>query len=130
MISGVHFNFSFSDDFLNKLFCLEARDLSFKEFRNEVYLKISRNYLRYCWLIIYLTRCSIGSHKTFSHDCIHLMDAKDNYGSYYSTKGPSFRNASCGYKNLIDLYPSYDSVCEFSDSVNSFIDEDYLSEAK
>lgn len=130
MISGVHFNFSFSDEFLKKLYALEGTDFTFKEFKNEVYLKIARNYLRYCWLIIYLTGCSIGSHKTFSNDCIHLMDAKDDYGSFYSTKGPSFRNASCGYKNLKELYPSYDSVDEFARDIEGFIENGDLSEAK
>ena len=130
MISGVHFNFSFTDEFLKKLKEIENSDLSFKEFKNNVYLKITRNYLRYCWLIIYLTGCSIGSHKTFSNECIHLMDAKDDYGSYYSTRGPSFRNASCGYKNLKELYPSYDSVDGFVRDVNGFIENGDLSEAK
>ena len=129
MISGVHFNFSFSDDCLNRLYDLESSELTFKEFKNNVYLKIARNYLRYCWLIIYLTGCSIGSHKTFSNDCIHLMDEKDDYGSFYSTRGPSFRNASCGYKNLKELYPSYDSVHEFVSDINKFIDDGDLSEA-
>ena len=130
MISGVHFNFSFTDEFLKKLYAIENSNLSFKEFKNNVYLKITRNYLRYCWLIIYLTGCSIGSHKTFSNDCIHLMDEKDDYGSYYSTRGPSFRNASCGYKNLKELYPSYDSVDEFVNDVSGFIENGDLSEAK
>ena len=130
MISGVHFNFSFSDNLLRKLHYMEDPELSFQEFKNKVYLKIARNYLRYCWLIIYLTGCSIGSHKTFSNECIHLMDAKDEYGSYYSTKGPSFRNASCGYKNLKDLYPSYESVEDFTNDIQKFIDDGDLSEAK
>ena len=130
MISGVHFNFSFSDELLNKLYAMESSDLTFKEFKNNVYLKVARNYIRHCWLIIYLTGCSIGSHKTFSNDCIHLMDEQDDYGSYYSTKGPSFRNASCGYKNLKELYPSYDSVQEFVNDINKFIDDGDLSEAK
>ena len=130
MISGVHFNFSFSDNFLKKLYSLEKSNATFKEFKNDIYLKIARNYLRYCWLIIYLTGCSIGSHRTFSHDCIHLMDARDDFGSYYSTRGPSFRNASCGYKNLKELYPSYDSVEEFTGDINRFIADGDLSEAK
>ena len=130
MISGVHFNFSFSDEFLNDLYLMQNDYSSFKEFKNGVYLKIARNYLRYCWLIIYLTGCSIGSHKTFSNECLHLMDAKDNFGSYYSTRGPSFRNASCGYKNLMELYPSYNSVEEFTRDINAFIENGYLSEAK
>ena len=130
MISGVHFNFSFSDNFLKKIHSIKDSKLTFLEFKNTVYLKIARNYLRYCWLIIYLTGCSIGSHKTFSKDCIHLMDACDDYGSYYSTKGPSFRNASCGYKNLKNLYPSYDSVEGFTNDINRFIENGDLSEAK
>lgn len=130
MISGVHFNFSFSDEFLKNLHSLESPELPFQEFKNNVYLKITRNYLRYCWLIIYLTGCSIGSHKTFSNDCIHLMDAQDEFGSYYSTKGPSFRNASCGYKNLIELYPSYASLGEFTSDIDSFIENGDLSQAK
>ncbi len=130
MISGVHFNFSFSDNFLKKLYEIEDYGFNFKEFKNQVYLRITRNYMRHCWLIIYLTGCSIGSHKTFSNDCIHLMDAMDDYGSYYSTKGPSFRNASCGYKNLKELYPSYNTVEEFTRDVRTFIDNGDLSEAK
>lgn len=130
MISGVHFNFSFSDTFLKKLYALINPFLTFKDFKNAIYLKISRNYIRYCWLIIYLTGCSIGSHKTFSNECIHLMDAQDGYGSYYSTKGPSFRNASCGYKNLNELYPSYNNIEEFVCDVNKFIDDGDLSGAR
>ena len=130
MISGVHFNFSFSDGFLKKLHALEEPDSDFTEFKNNVYLKIARNYQRYCWLIIYLTGCSVGSHKTFSNECIHLMDKKDDYGSFYSTKGPSFRNSSCGYKNLKELYPSYDSVDDFVCDVKGFIENGDLSEAK
>ena len=130
MISGVHFNFSFDEDVLRKLQAISGSDLSFKEFKNEIYLKIARNYLRYCWLIIYLTGCSIGTHSTFTKECIHLMDAKDDYGSFYSTKGPSFRNSSCGYKNLKKLYPSYASVEEFAGDVEGFIEDGDLSEAK
>ena len=58
------------------------------------------------------------------------MDAKDNYGSFYSTKGPSFRNSSWGYKNLKELYPSYESVDAFTHDVGEFIENDDLSEAK
>ena len=130
MISGVHFNFSFSDEFIEKLYEITDSKLSFKKFKDEIYLKIARNYLRYCWMIIYLTGCSIASHRSFSADCIHLMDKKDKFGSYYSTRGPSFRNASCGYKNLKRLYPSYNNVSQFTDDVASFIDRGDLSEAK
>lgn len=130
MISGVHFNFSFKNETIEKLYSFSDKNLSFKEFKNEIYLKIARNYLRYCWLIIYLTGCSIGTHKTFANECIHLMDTKDAFGSYYSTKGPSFRNASCGYKNLKTLHPSYKNVDEFTRDISNYIESGELSEAK
>ena len=58
------------------------------------------------------------------------MDAKDDFGSFYSTKGHSFRNSSCGYKNLKDLYPSYASLDEFTSDIEKFIENGDLSEAK
>jgi glutamate--cysteine ligase len=130
MISGVHFNFSFTEDFITKLYDITGSELSLKEFKDEIYLKITRNYLRHCWLIIYLTGCSIGSHESFSKDCIHLMDEVDEYGSHYSTRGPSLRNSSCGYKNLKKLYPRYTSVNDFTSDVEDFIKRGDLSQAK
>ena len=130
LISGVHFNFSFTDDFIKKFYEIIGSDLSFRQFKDEIYLKITRNYLRHCWLIIYLTGCSIGSHESFSRDCIHLMDEVDEFGSHYSTRGPSLRNSSCGYKNLKRLYPRYSSVEEFTEDVKAFIERGDLSEAK
>jgi len=130
MISGVHFNFSFTEDFIQKLYELTGFDGTYQLFKNEIYLKITRNYLRHCWLIIYLTGCSIGSHESFSKECIHLMDEVDAYGNHYSTRGPSLRNSSCGYKNLKRLYPRYTSIDEFVSDVNSFIERGDLSQAK
>lgn len=130
MLSGIHFNFSFADATLEKLYSFENEEITFKEFKNNLYLKIARNYLRYCWLVIYLTGCSIAAHESFSEDCIELMNMKDIYGSYYSTEGVSFRNASCGYKNLVKLYPSYDSVENFKRDVLSYIESGKLSQAK
>jgi len=130
MISGIHFNFSFGDETLRKLYSIVDEEFTYEEFKNEVYLKITRNYIRYCWLVIYLTGSSIACHKTFTKDCIDLMDKQDEYGDYYSTIGCSLRNGSCGYKNLKKLYPSYKSVEEFTQDVTSYIESGDLSEAK
>ena len=130
MISGIHFNFSFGDETLRKLYSIVDEEFTYEEFKNEVYLKITRNYIRYCWLVIYLTGSSIACHKTFTSDCIDLMDKQDEYRDYYSTIGCSLRNGSCGYKNLKKLYPSYKSVEEFTQDVTSYIESGDLSEAK
>ena len=129
MISGIHFNFSFAEETLRKLYQNDRKG-TFEEFKNEAYLKIARNYIRYCWLVIYLTGSSVSCHDTFTDDCIRLMDKKDKFGSYYSTKGASLRNGSCGYKNLKKLYPNYNSVEEFTKDISSYIESGDLSEAK
>ena len=132
LISGIHFNFSFKEELIEKLYAGTIGDngISYKEFKNNLYLKISRNYIRYAWLIIYLTGCSVAAHNTFTSECKDLMEKDDNYGSVYSEKGPSFRNASCGYKNLVHLYPSYNSIDEFTKDIQSYIDQGILSQAK
>ncbi len=130
MISGVHFNFSFKESSIEKLYELFGKNMTYKEFKDEIYLKLSRNYLRYCWIIIYLTGCSVGCHETFTKDCIKLTDCEDGYGGHYTTKGPSLRNSSIGYKNLIKLYPSYKNVLSFTDDLKSYLKKGVLIQAK
>lgn len=130
MISGIHYNFSFNEKIIEKLYNNYPEKITYKEFKNKLYLKIVRNYLRYKWLVIYLTGCSVGAHKTFTTECTNLMNKKDNNNSYYSTEGVSFRNASCGYKNTVALYPRYDNTENFIKDVNKFINDGLLSEAK
>ena len=129
LISGIHYNFSFSENMIKKLYAKNNTITSYKEFKNELYLKVVRNYLRYKWLVIYLTACSVASHESFTCDCIKLMNSKKG-SEYYTTEGLSFRNASCGYKNLIKLYPRYDTLTNFANDVNGYIAENKLSEAK
>ncbi|WP_455644764.1 bifunctional glutamate--cysteine ligase GshA/glutathione synthetase GshB [Methanosphaera sp.] len=130
LISGIHYNFSFTEETIKKLHENYHKNIEYKEFKNQLYLKIVRNYLRYKWLIIYLTGASVGAHETFTTECTKLMNKTDEKNSFYSTEGPSFRNASCGYKNLLPLYPRYDSINNFISDVNSFIEDGSLSEAK
>lgn len=131
MISGIHYNFSINEETLQKLYSnFKNKEISYKNFKNEIYLKITRNYLRLKWLIIYLTGATPAAHKTFTPECIELMENFDGIDSFYSEKGASFRNSNIGYKNLLPLYPRYDNVQNFVNDVNSFIEEGNLTEAK
>jgi len=131
MISGIHYNFSIAEETLQKLYSnYENTEVSYKNFKNEIYLKITRNYFRFKWLIIYLTGATPSAHKTFTKECIELMEHFDGIDSYYSNEGTSFRNSNIGYKNLLALYPRYDNVKNFVSDVNGFIEEGSLSEAK
>ena len=134
LISGIHFNFSFKDEMVQELYkhIIEDTfiDISYRDFKDKLYLKIARNYIRHSWLVIYLTGCSVAAHRTFTDECTNLMQYSDNKGSFYTESGPSLRNSSCGYKNLDPLRPSYNNVAEFTSDVQGYIDEGKLSEAK
>lgn len=129
LLTGIHFNFSFTDAFLEKLRKLSAPDMSAQDFKNAVYLKIVRNYLKMRWLIIYLTGCSASMH--VSYDCFNKnLATLEGDDAYIMNSGPSLRNSPCGYKNLVDLFPSYDSVEDYVKDVRSFVDTGLLSQAK
>ncbi len=99
-------------------------------FKDAVYLKVTRNYLRYRWLVIYLTGCSVGLHQSYIPGCVAQMSPVDDKGSYLETTGPSFRNSACGYKNITPLFPDYTTVATFTRDVRGFMEKGYLSAPK
>jgi len=54
VISGIHFNFSFSDDFWRSIQKIANNNDDFESFKSDGYFSLIRNYKRYCWLIPYL----------------------------------------------------------------------------
>ena len=60
-ISGIHYNFSFTDDFWRVYFQKPYSQADL----NEAYFSIIRNFKRYGWLLIYLFGASPFAHDTF-----------------------------------------------------------------
>ncbi|MEF9951196.1 MAG: bifunctional glutamate--cysteine ligase GshA/glutathione synthetase GshB [Clostridium sp.] len=129
LISGIHYNFSFKDEFITKLYNKLEKGESFKEFKNNFYLKIARNYLRYRWFIIYVLGAAPVIHETYKSVCCKNLESI-NSNDYTSKGGISFRNTECGYENLTDLYPSYQSVEEHIKSIIDFIEKGYIDNNK
>lgn len=129
LLSGIHFNFSFDDEFLKELYELSKEKTSFKEFKNNIYLKISRNYFKYGWMIIYLLGASPVIHETYLQKCIDKMK-KFTEDTYYFENLVSFRNGSCGYRNEKDFFVNYESVDEYVESLERLIEKESISSAK
>ncbi|WP_319371742.1 bifunctional glutamate--cysteine ligase GshA/glutathione synthetase GshB [uncultured Ilyobacter sp.] len=132
LLSGIHYNFSFSDKFLEKLYD-EISDNSefqnFQNFKNQLYLKIARNHFRYGWIFIYLFGASSPIHATYRRECIEKMSQlKDD--SYYFEDTLSFRNGICGYKNIDEIYVSHSNITEYVSDIKGLIKKDILQEAK
>lgn len=130
LISGIHYNFSFGEEFLTTIWQELGTQESYKDFKDRIYLKVLRNFLRYRWLIIYLMGCTPGLHNSYIEECLQCMGDCGNE-TYLSPGGTSARNGSCsGYKNEIDLYPDYSSIKDYIRSINEFVERGDISEAK
>jgi len=143
LICGIHYNFSFSDELISKLYrsqdCNELlsnincknenENLEYKEFKNNIYLKITRNYLRFRWLLIYLLGASGVVDKSYIKNCVNSSKKVGDDG--FSNEGAlSYRNSECGYKNKVDLFPNYNSVEGYIESLKSFINDKLIDSHK
>ena len=129
LISGIHYNFSFEEEFIEKLYEGQKKEISYRLFKDEVYLKMVRNYLTYRWLIIYLLGAAPMVHKSFVTSCTKLNEQVDKES--YTNKGAiSYRNGEGGYKNHIDLYPEYATTQTYVDSLRRFVSEQSIQSYK
>lgn len=129
LISGIHYNFSFNENLIKKLYENSDKSVDYKIFKDNIYLKVTRNYLRYRWLLIYLLGCTGVVHKTYQEDCVNRLE-EISKESFSNEGALSYRNSECGYKNKIDLFPNYNSVNEYVDSIKKFIAEDLIDTHK
>ena len=129
LISGIHYNFSFREDLIKDLYSKLGKEESYRDFRDNLYLKVVRNYLRYRWLLIYLLGGTTTMHETFGEKCVVDLD-KISKDSFSNSGAVSYRNSECGYKNPIDLYPNYDSVKSYVESVYKFIEDKMIDSHK
>lgn len=122
LVSGIHYNFSFNEAFLEKLYKHVGKDTDYKVFKNQIYLKVARNYLRYRWLIIYLLGSTSVVHESFTKTCVNKLD-EVNEESYTNEGALSYRNSECGYTNKVSLFPNYNSIADYIKSVDAFVEQ-------
>ncbi len=129
LISGIHYNFSFDEALFEKLYRHQKPSISYKLFKDDLYLKVARNYLRYRWLLIYLTGAAPIIHTSYTRECTKkLVPIQEDS---FSNKGAvSYRNGECGYKNHTDLFPDYTSVESYIASIEDFVKENMIQSHK
>ncbi|MCT4615279.1 MAG: bifunctional glutamate--cysteine ligase GshA/glutathione synthetase GshB [Marinifilaceae bacterium] len=118
LLSGVHFNFSLNPKLESLLYKSIDSNLDFEEFRNNLYLKIVRNFMRFRWILVYLFGCSPKTDPDFKMKSLKT-------GGFVPTKcsdSISIRTGSAGYRNPKDFFICFDSLDSFFDSVNQLIE--------
>ena len=125
IISGVHFNFSVSDQLWDRLYELSDKSLSLEDFISESYFGLIRNYRRLVWVLPYLFGASPALCSTF------IQDPKTNNfpfevignGTLYLPYATSLRMSDLGYTNQEqdNLNISYNSLACYLEGMKSAI---------
>ena len=97
-ISGIHFNYSFSDEFWAVLQEHEGDGRDRNTFVSDAYFRLIRNFQRYGWLVPYLFGASPAVCKSFTAGTNIDFQEFDAY-TFYEPFGTSLRMSDIGYKN-------------------------------
>ena len=121
MVSGIHYNFEFEPALVKALFDAQSETTNFETFKSELYLKVSRHYIRYRWLITYL----LGASPVSESGYFTATDAKTP-----TEPVRSIRNSDFGYTNHGDVFVSYASLEKYISDIERLVDEGTISEEK
>ncbi|PIC66399.1 bifunctional glutamate--cysteine ligase/glutathione synthetase [Sporosarcina sp. P16a] len=119
MICGIHFNFEFRDELLRMLFDLQSDFDDYQQFKTDIYLKLTRNYLYYRWLVTYFYGASPRSEENF-YGCDDQPDEPVR----------SIRSSRFGYTNHDDVNVSFSTIQKYISDLSSVVNRGLLVEEK
>lgn len=118
LYSGIHFNFSFSEDYLKSLH--KNKNQTYEDFKNESYFRLLKQVSRYSWLIVLLTSASPMYDLSLDND-----GANGTVFSGFS----SMRNSIRGYWNQFIPQLDYTDLSAYIRSINNYIEKGVLFSA-
>ncbi len=124
VIAGVHFNYSYGDEFWSLLQTIESSKLSAQDFKSTISMAQVRNVLRYGWLIPYLFGASPAVCKSFLHGKPTMLSSF-SAGTAFEECATSLRMGNIGYTNnkesMAGIKANYDSVATYVASLECAI---------
>jgi len=117
-IAGIHYNFSFPDEFWQVLQHIENRHDPLQDYKTEKYFALIRNYRRYFWLLIYLFGSAPALCPTFVKNRQHSLQ-KLQEKTLYLPYATSLRMGNLGYQSNAqeDLIVDYNSLEGYTKSL-------------
>ena len=109
LFSGIHFNFSFAEEFLREL---NTNNEDFQTFRDEFYLRLYKQLMVHSWLLVLLTAAS--PYYDASLD-------KDGKSGIIMSEYSSLRNSKRGYWNKFLPILDHRSLKTFTGSIKKHI---------
>lgn len=123
-INGIHINYSFNDELLEKLFEIQEEFTKIDQFRDELYLKLASNFLRYQWLIVYLFGASPIADENF-YECPFFVDEE-----LPTEAMRSLRNSQYGFINRPEIGVRYDSIKNYLGDLTTAVKKELLKEER
>lgn len=117
LFSGIHFNYSFSEKWLMAEYN-KSEYSSYKEFKNDLYLELSKKIVKRSWFIVYLTAASPVIDGSYYRQQDLGMDVASRYAS--------IRCGEAGYWNTFTPILNYDNLEGYADSIQSYVDNGQL----
>lgn len=109
LYSGIHFNFSFSEQFLQSVY---NGDGKYGEFKTALYFRVQKQLCRYSWLLVLLTAASPVYDLSLDGDGL----SGDGFDGYASR-----RNSKKGYWNRFIPVLDYSSLETYINSIKNYI---------
>ncbi|WP_216616314.1 bifunctional glutamate--cysteine ligase GshA/glutathione synthetase GshB [Marinifilum caeruleilacunae] len=122
MLSGIHFNFSLSDRLERKLCKAIKWDENQETFREALYLKMVRNFMRYRWLLVWLFGDSPEADPSLKMKSLKTGE-KMRMGC---RKAVSIRTSSAGYRNAEEYFVDFNSLSSYKQTVKELVDSGKL----
>lgn len=125
-ISGIHFNFSMSDEFWQQLARIENSGLALQAFKTQRNLDLIRNFRRCSWLLVYLFGSSPAVCKTFKAKPSYSLETLDK-GTLFLQYATSLRMSRLGYQSAAQarLQISFNSLKDYANSLYAALTEPY-----
>ena len=135
IISGIHFNFSFSNDFwisYKEFERSQGKEVTedSKEFISHSYFGLIRNVQKWGWVIPYFFGASpalCGSFLGGTNDIPSFLEKFDEKGTFFSPQSTSLRLSGIGYKNSNQdqLQISYNNLADYVEGLQKAINTKY-----
>ena len=109
LFSGIHFNFSFADEFLREL---NTENEDFVDFKNKIYLKLYKQLMVHSWLLVLLTASS-----PYYDESLDKIGKRGIIIGEYS----SLRNSRRGYWNKFLPILDHRNLKTFTGSIKKHI---------
>ncbi|MFA8299829.1 MAG: bifunctional glutamate--cysteine ligase GshA/glutathione synthetase GshB [Hyphomicrobiales bacterium] len=126
MISGIHFNFSLSEELIQHLAKKLQTTENITDFSNHLYLKMVRNFMRHRWLLTWLFgMCPITDP---AYKVKGINSGKD--ASINALNAISLRVGPEGYRNKHNYNFDYSSISTYQKAITELVDSGELFSEK